>query len=112
MLLKREQMQTFTHFQGSIDMICVCITFLLYVSDVPFQRSRRNGGPYLVTIDVENLWRENEGREAGSKHSEVMAERIEAGDGETTADGRNRRHPDGACGPRGEAGGTKWGCLR
>ena len=44
------------------------------------------------------LWRENERREAGSKHSEIMAEGIEASDGETTADGRNRRHPDGVFG--------------
>ena len=50
---------------------------------------------YLMKTDKDNLWRENEGREARSKHSEIMAKRIEASDGETTTEWRNRRHPDG-----------------
>ena len=48
-----------------------------------------------MKTDKDNLWRENEGREARSKHSEVMAKRIEASDGETTTEWRNWRHPDG-----------------
>ena len=48
-----------------------------------------------MKTDKDNLWRENEGREARSKHSEIMAKRIEASDGETTTEWRNRRHPDG-----------------